>query len=381
MQAAPRRPEAKRDCMQRQAQHTGHPEADGRIVERIDVGYLDPERQLEHRLEHHSPGRIGGLDRSPRMWAGRGCNAPCLGIEAWWGILALAEATQSFVTPERAGGARHRSRCLSGAHKAGGALEARGLAAHVHEATGCARQADALARVGLDGAGAAPGLLGAARRREVARVLGSGAKVGPVGVCALAARQRRRRALRAVRARHAHVALSSARRVHKLARGALVTLGLLAARLHGTRAARRLLGAARRRKVARLGVRALAGAVEVGGVGRRAGALGAVRAGLAGDARLLALVGLVLAGGAPFTEVSARSGRNIAGGAVPAVGWVGAPRDRVGLPRSARLARRAAIMCAIWVERAGRARRERLPQARRSFCRAETTAWAVAALG
>tara|TARA_B100000795_G_scaffold261567_1_gene238477 strand:+ start:865 stop:1416 length:552 start_codon:yes stop_codon:yes gene_type:complete len=181
--------------MQRQAQHTGHPEADGRIVERIDVGYLDPERQLEHRLVDrllHHLGHICGLlpfwyddrDASRNIihlvgsaawteapgWAGRGCNAPCLGIEAWWGILALAEATQSFVTPERAAGARHRSRCLSGAHKAGGALEARGLAAHVHEATGCARQADALARVGLDGAGAAPGLLGAARRREVARV-------------------------------------------------------------------------------------------------------------------------------------------------------------------------------------------------------------------
>ena len=36
--------------MQRQAQHVGHPEADGRVVERINVGYLDLERQLEHRL-------------------------------------------------------------------------------------------------------------------------------------------------------------------------------------------------------------------------------------------------------------------------------------------------------------------------------------------
>eukprot|EP00964_Phaeocystis_antarctica_P061664 scaffold36864_cov63-Phaeocystis_antarctica.AAC.2 len=67
--------------------------------------------------------------------------------------------------------------------------------------------------------------------------------------------------------------------------------------------------------------------------------------------------------------------------AVSTVGWVGAPRNRIGLPRSARLARRAAVLAAVWVERAGGAQRERLPQARRSFCRTRAAAWTVAALG
>eukprot|EP00964_Phaeocystis_antarctica_P094586 scaffold61261_cov66-Phaeocystis_antarctica.AAC.4 len=113
----------------------------------------------------------------------------------------------------------------------------------------------------------------------------------------------------------------------------------------------------------------------------RTGAHWAVRPGLAGNARLLSIVGLVRAGGAFVTEGSARGGRNEASRAVPAVGWVGAPTNRIGLPRSARLARCAAVMATVWVESAGGARRERLPQARRSFCRTKTTAGTVAALG
>eukprot|EP00964_Phaeocystis_antarctica_P025895 scaffold14560_cov60-Phaeocystis_antarctica.AAC.6 len=150
-----------------------------------------------------------------------------------------------------------------------------------------------------------------------------------------------------------------------------------------------LFGAARRCIKAWVSLRALAGAAEVDGAGiralrarqRRAGTLWAERSGLAGNAGLLALAGLVLARGAFVTEGSARGGRNEAGRAVSAVGWVGAPRNRIGLSRSARLARRAAILAAVWVERAGGARRERLPQARRSFSRTRATAWTVAALG
>eukprot|EP00964_Phaeocystis_antarctica_P000347 scaffold185_cov64-Phaeocystis_antarctica.AAC.4 len=151
--------------------------------------------------------------------ARRGCDASCLGVEAWRGILAVAEATQSTAAPERASRARHCGRCLSGAHGASGALEA----------------------------------------------------------------------------------------------------------------------------------------------------------------RLLALVGLVRAGLALVARALAGAWLGSAGRTFPAVGWVGAPRNRVGLPQSARLAGRAAILTAVWVERAGGARCERLPQARRSFCRARATAGTVAA--
>eukprot|EP00964_Phaeocystis_antarctica_P076327 scaffold47189_cov73-Phaeocystis_antarctica.AAC.1 len=145
--------------------------------------------------------------------------------------------------------------------------------------------------------------------------------VGPIRVRALAARQWRRRALRAVRARHAHVALGPAGLVHKLARDALVACWPLGVKLHGTRAARRLLGAARWREVARGGLCALTAAGEVGGVGvraffarqHRAGTLGAERAGLAGNARLLALVGLVRTGCAPVTRALACDGLDGAG--------------------------------------------------------------------
>eukprot|EP00964_Phaeocystis_antarctica_P089735 scaffold57308_cov59-Phaeocystis_antarctica.AAC.1 len=109
--------------------------------------------------------------------------------------------------------------------------------------------------------------------------------------------------------------------------------------------------------------------------------VGRVVAGATRLAGLLALVSLVLAGGASVAEGSARGGRNETGGAVSTVGWVGAPSNRTGLPRSARLARRAVFLADVWVERAGGARREGLPQARCSFCRTRATAWTVAALG
>eukprot|EP00964_Phaeocystis_antarctica_P061508 scaffold36779_cov71-Phaeocystis_antarctica.AAC.1 len=298
---------------------------------------------------------------------------------------ALVLATQVGCLRIGALRARQRRAGANGAIRAGLAGNASLLAFALLVSACRALVARALAGVGLDGAGAALCLLRAARRREVARAgsraVGSGAKVGHVGRC--------RRALWAVRARHAHVTLGLARLVHELARAALVTHGLLVQRLHGTRAARRLLGASGWRKVARVGLRALTGAAEVGGARvrallarqRRASALRAVRARLAGDARLLALVCLVLARGAFDTKGSARGGRNEAGRAVSAVGWFGAPRNRICLARSASLARRAAILTAVWVERAGEARRERLAQARRSLCRTMATTWTVAAHG
>ena len=129
------------------------------------------------------------------------------------------------------------------------------------------------------------------------------------------------------------MALGLARRVHELARGAVVTLGLLSLRLHGTRAARRLLGAARRRKVARVSIDALVVAGEVRGVRvralrarqRRAGALGAVRSGLAGDARLLAFGALERAGRALVARGLASVGLD---GAGAAPGLLGAARRR-----------------------------------------------------
>eukprot|EP00964_Phaeocystis_antarctica_P040353 scaffold23068_cov70-Phaeocystis_antarctica.AAC.4 len=455
-----------------------------RALRAVRAGRARPANQLARRgLEG------AGLALETRSHVGVGCDragaARRLPGATGWRVVAL-EGRRAFRISCEVGGvgvraflARQRRAGALGAERAGLAGDARLLALTLLVRARRALSARALAGVGLDGAGAAFGLLGAARRREVARVgsraVGSGAKVGLVGVCALDTRQRRRRALRAVRARRAGVALGVAGLVHELARAALVTLGLIDQRLHVTRAAWHLLGAAGWRKVARLGLGALAGAGEAGGAGvcalrarqRRAGALGAVRAGLAGDAHLLALVGLVLAcrapdargrgrvwrdragaalglhcaarrrkvahvglgalvgagkvggdgerarrarqrgtgtlgavraglagdarllarvglvlsGGASVTEGSGRGGRNEAGRAVPAVGWVGAPRDRIGLPSSARLARRAAILAAVWVEHAGGARRERLPQARRSFCRTGATAWTVAAYG
>jgi hypothetical protein len=119
--------------MQRQAQHVCHPDADRCIVERIYVGYLDPERQLKHRLIHRLLHQLGhfrgplpfwydGRDASRytiqhpvglsawaeapgRAW--RRCDASCLGKEAWWDILALTGVTQSTVVPERAAWAGH----------------------------------------------------------------------------------------------------------------------------------------------------------------------------------------------------------------------------------------------------------------------------------
>eukprot|EP00964_Phaeocystis_antarctica_P033493 scaffold18993_cov66-Phaeocystis_antarctica.AAC.3 len=417
--------------------------------------------------------------------AGRGCDAPCLGIEAWWGILAVAEAAQSTAAPKCASRARHCGRRLSGAHGASGALEAHGLAALAHEAAGRARHTRAQTLRDRNSAWAAWRLLRAARGRKVARLglraLTGAGEAGGAGMRALLARQRSastlgavraglaedarllalallvgagrapdargharvwrdragaaltrlrrartarrsRRALQAVvGARHREVELQRrlvlvgaclarqcgpgalravragrARPAHQLARRGLEGAGLaLETRAHvcvgrdRAGVAGRLHGATGWRVVALGSRRACRISCEVGGVGvrallarqRRAGTLGAVRSRLAGDARLLALVGLVLAGGAFVAEGSARGGRNEAGRAVSAVGWVGAPRDRIGLPWSARLARRAAILATVWVERAGGARCERLPQARRSLCRTIATAWTVAALG
>eukprot|EP00964_Phaeocystis_antarctica_P021813 scaffold12111_cov66-Phaeocystis_antarctica.AAC.3 len=189
----------------------------------------------------------------------------------------------------------------------------------------CAPVAHALACDGLDCAGAALGLLGAARRCIVARIspraLVSAAEVDPIRVRALAARQWRRRALRTVRAWHAHVAFGLAGLVHELARAALDAGGLL-----------RLVGAARWRRVAHIGLGALVGAGEVGGDGvrallarqRRAGALGTVRARLTGNARLLALAGLVLACRAHDARCHARVWRDRAWAArrlLGAAGW------------------------------------------------------------
>eukprot|EP00964_Phaeocystis_antarctica_P023483 scaffold13128_cov76-Phaeocystis_antarctica.AAC.3 len=256
-----------------------------------------------------------------------------------------------------------------------------------------ARRAETHPRVSCDRAGAAGPWHGAARGRVEARLgrvaLRGAAEVGTIRVRALLAWQRCACAKRA--------------EVPRLAGDArlLALVGLVPAcrapdaRGHArvwrdrARTAPGLPCAARWRVVALGSRRALRISCEVSGVGvraflarqRRAGALRAVRPGLAGDARLLALTGLVLAGGAPVAEGSARGGRNETGRAVSAVGWVRAPRNRIGLPRSARLARHAAILAAVWVERAGGARRKRLPQARRSLCRTRAPAWTVAALG
>eukprot|EP00964_Phaeocystis_antarctica_P016132 scaffold8923_cov67-Phaeocystis_antarctica.AAC.14 len=97
--------------------------------------------------------------------------------------------------------------------------------------------------------------------------------------------------------------------------------------LDRARAALSLLRAARRREGAHIGLRALAGAGEVGGVGvrallarqRRTGTFGAVRAGLAGDARLLAPIGLVLACRALDARGHARVWRDRAGTALRVV--------------------------------------------------------------
>eukprot|EP00964_Phaeocystis_antarctica_P028598 scaffold16134_cov67-Phaeocystis_antarctica.AAC.2 len=77
-----------------------------------------------------------------------------------------------------------------------------------------------------------------------------------------------------------------------------------------------LLRAGRWRKVAHAGLGALIGTGEAGGAGRRAGALGAVRALLAGDARLLALALLVRACRAPDARGHARVWRDRAGAAL-----------------------------------------------------------------
>eukprot|EP00964_Phaeocystis_antarctica_P084410 scaffold53140_cov64-Phaeocystis_antarctica.AAC.4 len=257
---------------------------------------------------------------------------------------------------------------------------------------GRALDACAHARVGRDGAGAARRLHGATGWRVVAlgsrRAFRDSCEVGGVRVRALLARQRRAGALGAVRAWLAGDARLLAFTGLVRACRAPVARGHAHVGCDGAGAALVLLRAARRREVACVGFRAVCSGAKIDLVGvrarrarqRRTGARRAVKAGLAGNARLLALAGLVRTGGASVTKVSARGVRNEAGRAVSTVGWFRAPRDRVGRPRSARVARRAAILSTVWVERASRARRERLPQARRACRRAVTTFWANAAL-
>eukprot|EP00964_Phaeocystis_antarctica_P074590 scaffold45883_cov70-Phaeocystis_antarctica.AAC.1 len=175
-------------------------------------------------------------------------------------------------------------------------------------------------------------LLSAARRCIEAnvspRALVSAAEVGPMRVRALAARQWRRRALRAVRAWRAGVALGPAGLVHKLARAALIARGLLVQRLHGTRAARRWIGAARGCVEAWHGWRAIVSEAEVGLAGvrarrtrqRGASARRAERAWLAGNTRLFTLVGLVLAGRALDARAHSRHGLHRAGAALSLFG-------------------------------------------------------------
>eukprot|EP00964_Phaeocystis_antarctica_P028852 scaffold16256_cov75-Phaeocystis_antarctica.AAC.2 len=319
--------------MQRHAQHVGHPESNGRFVERVHVGHLDLERQHDHRLVdrllHHIGHRCGLLpfwydDRDASRhnihlvgsaaWAeapgraSRGRDASCLGIEAWWGILAVVEATQSTVAPERASRAWDCGRCLSGAHGACGALETHGLPAHAHEAAGRARHTRAQPLRARNSAWAARRLLRAARRRKVARVglraLTSAGEAGGAGVGALPARQRRAGTLGAVRALLARLARRllllvlerafSARRAETHTR--------LSCDRAGSAGPRR--GATRGRIEARLGRVALRCAAQVGTIRvrallarqRSACAKRAEVAWLAGGTRLLALVGLVRAG-------------------------------------------------------------------------------------
>ena len=95
-------------------------------------------------------------------------------------------------------------------------------------------------------------------------------EVGCVRVRALSARQRRRRALRAVRAGRARPAHQLARRGLEGAGLALETRTHVCVKCDRAGAALGLLLAARRRKVARIGLRAPTDAGEVGGDGVRA---------------------------------------------------------------------------------------------------------------
>eukprot|EP00964_Phaeocystis_antarctica_P123597 scaffold87284_cov67-Phaeocystis_antarctica.AAC.12 len=236
----------------------------------------------------------------------------------------------------RAALARQRSAGTHWAVRARLAVNTRLPALALLVRAGRALVARALAGVGLDGAGAALGLLGAACWREVARVgsraVGSGTKVGPVGVQALVARPRRRRALCAVRAWHAHVALGPARLVHKFACAAPVARGLRSQRLHGTRAARSRTGAARGCVRTWLSWRATARGAKVRLARVRArrarqhgaGTHWAVRAGLASNTCLLAFATLVLAGRAPVARTLACDGLDGAGatpGRLDAASW------------------------------------------------------------
>eukprot|EP00964_Phaeocystis_antarctica_P013419 scaffold7352_cov55-Phaeocystis_antarctica.AAC.3 len=259
--------------------------------------------------------------------AGRECDASCLGIEAWWGILAVAEATHSTTAPEGASRARHCGRRLSGAHGACRALEAHGLATHAHEAAGRARHTRAQTLRACNSAWAAWRLLRTARWRKVAHaglgaLIGTG-EAGGAGMRALLARQRRAGAHWAVRPLLTRLALRllllvlerafSARRAETHARLSCDRAGAAGPRC----------GATRGRVEARLGRVALRGAAEIGKIRVRAllarqwraGAKRAEVTGLAGEARLLALAGLVRAGRALVARSLPRDELNGAGAA------------------------------------------------------------------
>eukprot|EP00964_Phaeocystis_antarctica_P079247 scaffold49370_cov69-Phaeocystis_antarctica.AAC.2 len=249
------------------------------------------------------------------------CSQQCLGCMASAAYYPLA---QNGVRALSARQRRRRALCAVRARLAG---DARLLALVGLVLASRTLVARALASDGLDGAGAALGLLSAARWREVAcdglRAAAGAGEAGGDGVRALRARQRRRRALCAVRAR-----LAGDARLLTLA-GLVLTGCTLVARalagdgLDGAGAALGLLSAARWREVARGGLRAAAGAGEAGGDGvralrarqRRCRALRAVRAALASNARLLTLAGLVLTGLALETRAHACAGSDGAGAA------------------------------------------------------------------
>eukprot|EP00964_Phaeocystis_antarctica_P007754 scaffold4174_cov66-Phaeocystis_antarctica.AAC.2 len=187
------------------------------------------------------------------------------------------------------------------------------------------------------------------------RALTAAGEVSGAGVRALRARQRRAGTLWAVRARLAGDApfLALVGLVRTCC--APVARTLACDGLDGAGAAGRLLRAARRRKASLVRWRALTGDREVGGDRvrtlrarqRRAGALGAERAGLAGNARLLALAGLVRACRALVAGALLCDGLDIAGAAL---GLLGAACRR-GVARGGLVALRRAG--ARWAVRAG----------------------------
>eukprot|EP00964_Phaeocystis_antarctica_P005000 scaffold2722_cov64-Phaeocystis_antarctica.AAC.1 len=218
-----------------------------------------------------------------------------------------------------------------------------------------------------------PGLHG------VSTVLPVGAK-WPTVVSVHPLRLRSARPLWAVRARLAGDAPFLALAGLVRACRALVTGALFRDGLDGARAALGLLSAARRRGVARGGLRAPTAAGEVGGAGvrafsarqRRAGTRWTVRAGHASSTLLFALVGLVRTGCASVARTLACDGLDGAGAAgrllraarrrkASLVRWRALTGDRqVGGDRVRALRARQRRAGARWAERAGLAGDARL---------------------